>query len=213
MEPGKASLNSSQERKLLIHCEHVDQLLSEIENILTSSASKSPFPKYAVDVTPAQAKIIQDYIARFRAQLIRVLAGFDLTPSGPKFGAIHSIRINLVFIRIAIEEISPRCVAGYGEVQAALLPELNGLTTELEGLVDKLDGFLAQGAGQDLRSRLEKLDQTKDEVAWLRKLEDIASRHGLVEFRPTLATLADRLANSRFEIAVFGQVSSGKSRS
>jgi GTP-binding protein EngB required for normal cell division len=211
MEPAKPSLNPSQARHLLVHCEHADQLLSEIENILTAAASKSPFPRYTVDVTPAQAKIVQDYIARVRAQLIRVLAGLDISPDGPKFGAIHSIRVTLAFIRIAIQEISPRYLAGYGEVPAALLPELNGLTTELEGLIDKLDGFLAQPVGEDLRSRLEKLDQTNDEVGWLRKLDEITNRHGLVEFRPTLSTLVDRLANSRFEIALFGQVSSGKS--
>ena len=210
MEPAKPSLNPSQARHLLVHCEHADQLLSEIENILTVAASKSPFPRYTVDVTPAQAKVVQDYIARVRAQLIRVLAGLDISPDGPKFGAIHSIRVTLAFIRIAIQEISPRYLAGYGEVPATLLPELNGLTTELEGLIDKLDGFLAQPVGEDLRSRLEKLDQTNDEVGWLRKLDEITNRHGLVEFRPTLSTLVDRLANSRFEIALFGQVQLGE---
>jgi hypothetical protein len=75
----------------------------------------------------------------------------------------------------------------------------------------KLDIYLEQGSGQDLQERLARLEQTNDEIELLRTIERIVTNRGLVEFRPALATIVDRLAESRFEIALFGRVSSGKS--
>lgn len=49
------------------------------------------------------------------------------------------------------------------------------------------------------------------DVALLKTLERIVNEHGLVEFRPTLAMILDRLESKNFEIALFGRVSSGKS--
>jgi GTP-binding protein EngB required for normal cell division len=204
-------LNESQQRHLLINVQHADKLLSEIEDILIAASSKSPFPKYQVDVTPAQAKVVQDYIARIRAQMLRVLESQQIAVPGPQFGAIHSIRVTLAFVRIALTEIGPKYMRGYGEVPESAVAELNGLVTELNTLVDKLNAYLAQGLGQDLGARLAKLEWTGDEAPLLRKLESVISAHGLVEFRSKLTMILDRLETRRFEIAVFGRVSSGKS--
>jgi GTP-binding protein EngB required for normal cell division len=205
------ALNETQQRHLLIHVQYADKLLSEIEEILTAASSKSPFPKYQVDVTPAQSKVVQDYIARIRAQMLRVLEGQQIAVPGPQFGAIHCIRVTLTFVRIALIEIGPNYMRGSGEVSASVAADLNGLVTELNTLVDKLNAYLAQGLGQDLGARLAKLEWAGDEAALLRKLDRIISAHGLVEFRSKLALILDRLETRRFEIAVFGRVSSGKS--
>ena len=45
----------------------------------------------------------------------------------------------------------------------------------------------------------------------LKRLEEIVARWQLLEFRPTLDMIVCRLEQPRFEIAVFGRVSSGKS--
>ncbi len=206
-----SGLNESHQRRLLITFQYVDKLLSEIEAILSASTSKSPFPKYAADFTPAQERVVRDYIARVRAQMVRIVAGLDLPTPGPQFGAIHSIRIQLSFIRVALQEASPKDLAGYGELPAELIPELNGFSTELQTMVETLDRFLGQATGQDLQERLDRLAETGDRVTLLKKLERIISDYGFVEFRPALTNIVNRLASPRFEIAVFGQVSSGKS--
>jgi len=205
------SLNESQRRHLLTSVEYADNLLSEIEEILTAASSKSPFPKYQVDVTPAQSKVIRDYIARIRAQMLRVLEGQGIRPRGPQLGAIHSIRVHLTFVGITLTEIGPEYMKGYGKVPESAITDLNGLVTELNTLVDKLDGYLAQGLGQDLGARLERLQWAGDEADLLHKIERVISAQGLVELRSKLAIILDRLETQRFEIAVFGRVSSGKS--
>jgi len=205
------SLNESQRRHLLISVEYADKLLSDVEEILTAASSKSPFPKYQVDVTPAQSKVIRDYIARIRAQMLRVLEGQGIGVPGPQLGAIHCIRVALTFVRIALTEIGPEYMRGYGKVPESAITDLNGLVTELNTLVDKLDAYLREGLGQDLGARLERLQWAGDEADLLHKIERVISVQGLVELRSKLAIILDRLETQRFEIAVFGRVSSGKS--
>ena len=71
--------------------------------------------------------------------------------------------------------------------------------------------FVMRGVGENLQERLQRLEQQGDEVALLKRLEAIIAEQGLVEFRSTVSMILDRLEDNRFEIAVFGRVSSGKS--
>jgi GTP-binding protein EngB required for normal cell division len=207
----RESLNSSQALHVLTSFKYVDQLLSEIESILFASNSKSPFPKYRNDLTPAQVKVVQDYIARIRAQLIQALKSFGMAAPEPQFGAMHSIRVTLEFADITFEDCRAEALRGYGEVPASVVPELNGVVNEMSSLIRKLSGYLAQGLGQDLQRRLDRLAQTGNEVELLKTLERVIDAHGLIEFRPALSIILDKLESQRFQIAVFGRVSSGKS--
>jgi GTP-binding protein EngB required for normal cell division len=205
------SLNEHQRRRLLVTSRYIDKLLSDVEEILNASASKSPFGRWRDDTSPVQRKVAQDYISRIRSQLVRVLESQDIVNPGPTVGSIHAIRTTLNFIDIAVEELKPKYMRGYGEVPEAVIPELNGIVNELEEVVRKLNLYLAQGLGQDLQGRLEKLDQAEDDIALLKTIERIIRDHGLVEFRPTLSIILQRLEEERFEIAFFGRVSAGKS--
>ena len=206
-----AVLNPNHRRHLLVSYQYADQLLSEVEAILFASTSKSPFPKYKNSLTPAQIKVVQDYIARIRNQMVHALASQSITPPPPQLDSAHSIRVTLEFADIAFDECRAERMRGYGEVPPSLAPELNGMAGEMRGLVRKLISYLAQGLGQDLEERLHRLEGTLNEVGLLQKLERMIHTHGLVEFRSPLSIILDRLENGSFQIAVFGRVSSGKS--
>jgi GTP-binding protein EngB required for normal cell division len=208
---GSNSLNSNHERRLSVTCRHIDKLLAEMESALNVSTSKLAFPQYAPDLSPAQRRVIEDYIGRIRAQLVRVLDGqaIERPPAGiPVSRSLHS---HLTFVDIAAEELKPEYMRGYGEVPAAAAVELNGIAGELQGLVRQLDQYLMRGSRENLQERLERLEQTGDEIPALKELESVISEHGLVEFRSTLSMILDRLEDKSFEIAFFGRVSSGKS--
>lgn len=211
--PEKApdSLNSSHKLHLLSNCKYADQLLSEAESILFASGSKSPFPKYLPDLAPMQVNVVQDYITRIRAQIVRVLKSQGVSPTAPSLGAARSIRVNPEFAEIAFDECRPEAMRGYGEVPESLVPELNGLVQEMKGLLRQLSTYLAQDLGKDLQSRLLRLEGTRDEINLLKTLERIISERGLVEFRTPLSIILDKLEENSFQIAVFGRVSSGKS--
>ena len=73
-EPGE-SLNPFQANRLRITCQYIDKLLGDVESIVNSTVSKAAFPRYVTDIAPAQRRTIEDYIARVRAQLARILEG------------------------------------------------------------------------------------------------------------------------------------------
>lgn len=205
------SLNSSQKLRLLAGFQYADKLLGDIESILDASTSKPAFPRYKPDLSPAQARIVRDYIGRLRSQMIRVLESQGIYPPEPQFGSIHSIRITLGFASIAFDECRAKILSGYGELPDSAIPEINGLVGEMKGLVEKLDAYLSQGPGQDLQLRLERLQKAGADVGVVSTLGRIISSHGLVELRSSLTNIITRLESTNFEIAVFGRVSSGKS--
>ena len=106
------ALNSSHKLHLLTTCEYADTLLSDIEAILAESTSTSPFPKYKQDLSPAQVKVVQDYIARIREQMVRVLHSQGMTPPSPQSGAMYAIRVALHFVHITFEECRPAIPGG-----------------------------------------------------------------------------------------------------
>ncbi|MGB2640874.1 MAG: dynamin family protein [Candidatus Acidiferrum sp.] len=206
-----ASLNEFQARRLKVTCQYIDKVAGEIEEILNSAASKAAFPKLIQDVTPAQRRTIEDYLARIRAQLARVLDGQGIERPEPWIPASRAVHTSLTVIDIAVEELRPSYMRGYGELPTELATELEGISGELRGLVARVNQYLLQGAGQDLKNRLQRLEQTSSELELLAKIERVVTERGLVEFRGTIAGIVDRLEDQSLEVAVFGRVSAGKS--
>jgi GTP-binding protein EngB required for normal cell division len=210
-EKSRETLNPFQANRLRVTCQYIDKNLAEIEEILNSTGLKMAFPRYAADVLPAQRRTIEDYIARVRAQLVRVLEGQRIAREKPSIPASRAVHIHLGAIDIAVEELKPKYMRGYGEVPEGVATELNGIVGELSGLIQRLDRYLSEGVGEDLRARLERLDRAGNDLQLLKKIEEVVRVRGLVEFRPSIAAILDRAEDKSFEIAVFGRVSSGKS--
>lgn len=206
-----ARLNSSQALHLLTSARYADKLFADIESVLFASKSKSPFRQYKNSLPPGQIKVIEDYLARIRAQLVRMLEAQGIALPEPDIESSYSIRTTLAFAMIAFQDCTPERMRGYGDIPESKVRELNGLVDEMIGAIDKLDAYLAQGLGQDLQGRLERLEQSGGDVTTLNTLERIINDHGLVEFRSSLSMIIDRLESKNFEIALFGRVSSGKS--
>ncbi len=210
MQP-TGQLNEAQQRRLSITCQHIDKLLGDVERILHEAASKSPFPRHVVNVTPAQTRVLEDYIRRVREQLLRALAWQGLHPDPPDIPATRAILSHLAFVDIAIEELKPSYMRGSGAVLENAADELNGVVHELRSVVQGMERYIRQEFGANLQARLQQLEKAGNDVRLIREIEEIVTRHGLVEFRPRIASLASRLAENNLEVALFGRVNSGKS--
>ena len=152
MAPDPDTLNESQVRRLRVTCQHIDRTLSEIEGILNESASRAAFPAYIADLSPPQRKTLEDYIARVRARLVRVLEGQGIAASQPGIPVSRAVRGRLYSIDIAAEELKPKYMRGYGEVSDTVATELDGIAGELQSLVVRLDQYLAGEPGRILRN-------------------------------------------------------------
>lgn len=211
MERQPGELNEYQKTRLRITCQYIDKLLSDVDDVLHAASSPSPFPRYIVDVNPAQIRVLEDYIRRFRSQLLRTIAWQRLKPEPPNIPATRSVLTNLAFVDIAVEELKPSYMRGSGEVPEDAISELNGVVYELRALITGMERYVKQELTTDLEKRLKRLESTGLDVGVLRLLEQIITRNGLVEFRPRIDILATRLEDDNFELALFGRVSSGKS--
>jgi GTP-binding protein EngB required for normal cell division len=209
--PVEDALNEAQRLRLSVSCQYIDRLLTDIGNILHAASSPSPFAKYIVDISPAEARVLEDYIHRLRGQLLRSLAWQQLEPGDPTIPATHAILTNLSFIDIAVEELRPRHMRGSGAISDRIAGELNGVVHELRSLIEGMNRYLRQEMGTNLEARLERLQRQGADVSLLQTTSEIISRHGLVEFRGRLEAITSRLEDSNFEVAFFGRVSSGKS--
>lgn len=207
----QTTLNEYQQRHLLSSCQYIDNLLGEIEQIAHAPAGVSLFPRHVQALTPMQRRVLQDYVSRIRGRLLAVLDAERLQPPPPHGQDVFAIRTTLTFVDIAIEELKPKYMRGYGAVPDALVPQIEGIVDELRTIVQKLGEYLAEDPGHDLQARLARLEQGRDDIRGLKVLERIITGRGLVEFRPRLAMLVERVSSRSFEVAVFGRVSSGKS--
>lgn len=149
--PGK--LNDAQQRRLSITCKYIDSLLCDMEHALHSATSQSPFPRYVVDITPAQARAIEDHISRFRSQLLRTLAWQHMKPEPPEIPVTRSLLTDLGFVDIAIEELKPRYMRGCGAVPEDAVEGLNGVINELRSMAGSVERYLRQELGAASESK------------------------------------------------------------
>jgi hypothetical protein len=192
------SLNEFQASRLRVTCEYIDKLLSDVEGVLNTSASQAAFPRYFPDIAPAQRRTIDDYIGRLRAQLLGVLVGQGISVPGPSIPATRAVRVMLGAVDIAVEELKPHYMLGYGHLPESVATELNGIVGELSGLVSRLERYLAQGVGQDQRVRVERLEAVGNDLRLLKEIEQVVRERALVEFRRFWTARRIRCSRWRF---------------
>lgn len=135
-------LNENQQRHLMTSCQYIDRLLSDIDGILHQAESLSPFPRHIVDVTQAQVRMLDAHICRIRRQLVRTIAWQAMQPKPPDIPATRAISSYLAFIDIAVEELKPKHMKGYGTVPGDTVEELNRVVHELHSLVEGMQNYL-----------------------------------------------------------------------
>jgi GTP-binding protein EngB required for normal cell division len=204
-------LTENHKRYILTTYEYVDKILSEIEGILRATKSNSPFETYISDATPVQSRVIDNYVSRIREVMVRFLHNQDIAVNAPQISSIWASRTSLVQAEVAIDELDPRHLRGYGELSLQASQELKETAFELQNLFKQMSNYLSQHLEMDPLARLKRLEKLTDEIQLLQELGRIIQLHGLIELRSTLALLVERAESVTFEIAVFGRVSSGKS--
>lgn len=203
--------NENHKRRLLATFRHVDELLAEVLDVLDTSGQGSLFARYIGDASPIQRKVVSDYAARIRATMRAVLEAWKIDLPRPDVSAVWASRTALRCAQIAVDELAPEHMRGYGAITEDAAKDLNGLVSQLLDLLNEMESYLSRGPARDLQVRLRQFERITDEERVLVELERIITAHGLVELRGVLEALVDRLESGHFEIGVFGHVNSGKS--
>src|SRR5260370_38914597 len=133
--------NEPQKRRLVSSTSYIDKLLIDIEQILSASTSGG-FPKYKNPLAPVQIKVLRDYIWRLRQQSLHVFAELSVPLPEPGFDSTFSIQVTLQFVEVALEEIAPERLTGYGSVPESLVNPLRGGIQEMKGIVRQIASYL-----------------------------------------------------------------------
>lgn len=185
--------------------------MAEMEALLAQSAVPTPFSQHINDLSPTEARVVQDYFSRARSTMVALFQELFIPLEIQKTSLRWALQVSMTALDISLSELEPKKLAAYGELSPEGHAAAQKVQLELQRLFDRLSAYLQQGLGRNLQQRLERMDATPASIASLRLLEQIVARWHLVEFRPVLDTIIRRLEAPQFEVAVFGRVSSGKS--
>jgi GTP-binding protein EngB required for normal cell division len=204
-------LNPRHKNALLSTFLHIESRLNEMEPLLAQGKRPCPLDQLVHDLSPTEAKVVEDYFARIRSTMVTCLEKHGIPIEAHRVGLRWSLQTSLITLSIAVAEVSPDRLRGYGEMDEAGRQEVLSIQQEIDRLLDRVSAYLSDRLGHNLPDRLARLDAAPGSVAMLSLLNRIVMQWQLVEFRPMIDTIVQRLESPQFEIAVFGRVSSGKS--
>lgn len=138
----RVTLNAFQQNRLMTTFHYIDRLLTDIEHVLTATDWRSPFPQYLLNVSAEQRNQLEAFIAILRRRMIELLGGEGLKPEPPRIPASRAIHSILTYVEIALEELRPRDMRGYGAVSEAAAEKLERLVAELDPMVVNMDRLI-----------------------------------------------------------------------
>jgi GTP-binding protein EngB required for normal cell division len=205
------TLNDLHKRALVAGFLDLHRRMADMESALTRSADSSPFGEHIHDLSPTEIKVVQDYFARLRGTMSACLREHGIDLQVQRTSLRWVLQTGIVFLHIGVEELAPERLRGYGALDESARQEVVKIQGELRRLIERVDAYLRQRLGKDLPQRLARLKGRSETARRLATLDAIINRWQLVEFRPTVDTILQRLESPQFEIAIFGRVNCGKS--
>lgn len=146
-------LNENHVRHVMTTFRYLDDLLSKAEHIMASAGSSSPFREYVNDTTPAQRKVTHDYVANLRNLMTRQLEELHINRPAPVGGALWAARNAVRFANIALTDMEPKRMGGYGQLSAEATRQLDSMVVELRAEIDRLENYLANGSDGESQTR------------------------------------------------------------
>ncbi len=131
-------LTKSQVGSLLATFHHIDGLLGDIEDILDCAETSSVFPQYVADFEPQARENIERQVQEFRVAMLSIVRKAGIASRRREISALHAIASTVDFIDLAIDDLRPERMRGYGEVSDATKRDLEEVATEMSQLANKL---------------------------------------------------------------------------
>lgn len=137
-------LNENHKRILLIKFRHVDELLSEFECILDIRIPRAPLQQYVNDIDGDLRKRVEKQCDAFREAMLRILREQGIDAGKADKSVLNNINTSVIFADMAIEELRPKYIKGYGKLSDAAVNELNAIAGELQGLLKQIKANLPE---------------------------------------------------------------------
>lgn len=140
-------LTALHRRALLSNLLHIHTRLREMEGLLFQVGYPSRLDQYMPDLSPTEVKVVEDYFQRIRSAMEKYLEEYEVPIDTRRVSLRWALQTGLSFLSVAVAEMSPERLRGYGpldqEGQAAVL----AIQQELDRLLDRVRTYLREGAG------------------------------------------------------------------
>jgi len=113
---------------------HIEDCLSEMEALLGPVKRSSPLSKHVNDLSPSEAKAILDCFARIRSTMLACLEKHRIPINIHRIGVRRALQTTLYSLSIALAEIGPKGMRGYGEVDDASRQDMRSIQQDLDRL-------------------------------------------------------------------------------
>ena len=205
--PGSAKLNANQARRIVSSIAYVDDLLRDIERL--ARLDPTAFTRERPDVGEGEARMVLALVDTARRRMLALLDRFAIPRPAARMSARWSMTTAFRFIDIALSELTPGTLRGYGDIDPGAAADIQAAAATLRELMERGRALLEPREGEALRARVANVPGPYGEI--LRQAEGLSASRGLAEVRPLIAAAAERAVTSTIEVGVFGRVSSGKS--
>jgi hypothetical protein len=145
--------NSAQTRAILCGFLDIHRRMAELEALQSPSTKSTPFSGYVNDLSPTEAKVVQDYFARIRTAMLEHLRESEIPLDVRPTSLRWAIDVGISFIGINVAELGPKKLRGYGALGEKSCAQATKFQQDLERLVDQAATYIRQGLGRDLSQR------------------------------------------------------------
>jgi hypothetical protein len=144
----------SQKRDVLNTFRHVDDLLWRVERLLATAGEQSPLQRYENDSTSEQRSRFQALVNEVREAMERILKSNDIHEHLAPIKATHAVNSLFLLASVAVEELRPKHLRGYGKLSDNDAQRMERLVDDLQGLLTGVRGIDAAGGGGPEAARL-----------------------------------------------------------
>ena len=131
------ALSEYHKRRILVTFQHVDKLL--IQGVQASARVNSDLqPRYVQDISQSKLLRIQNCIEVIRDQMSSFLRRFEIVLPERSKSSSWILKTNLTSAGIALDDLSPSKMRGYGDMDSAAAQELTQTLQEIHGLMEQL---------------------------------------------------------------------------
>jgi hypothetical protein len=141
-----ARLNENHKRRLVAAFGHADALLNRGLDAV-APLRPSPFPRYIPDMSPSEVNCVASYVDQIRNQIYALMQRFELDIPAPTIASSWVLKTGLISLDIALEDLYPDQMKGYGEIDEETARELMLTLQEIRKLLAQLFDFLADAGG------------------------------------------------------------------
>jgi GTP-binding protein EngB required for normal cell division len=207
-----SAFNDFQQNTLRLGCQDIHERMAELAGLVAQADERSPFSRYVADLTPVERRVLRDYFSRIRQTMFDLLEAQDIPIDVRSISLRWAVLTGLSFLEVSVDEMGPEKLRGYGALSDEGRTAALRIQQELHRLIEQAARYLRAKSGGELQQRLARIQGAAADLRQtVCEIDAILTRHALVELRPQLDLVVQRLESPQLEIAVFGRVSSGKS--